>query len=292
MARTRVSFDPKTGVASRKMPSILLESLRSERPTMPLYHYTSTEGLIGIVKSKSLRASAIQFLNDTAEYQHAASVTTKLLGEYIYLGGGPPQRICDRLLAVVPYASGIAFAGSLSEEKDKLSQWRGFQHWLCPMAYRTASKEAGVRPSQVRVRSNRARGHLQGDHCPRCRRRGGGPKRPSNGPPRHGNGKEAGQDSGGVSQNVGGLYRADDANRARPQESNLRGRKGVESCARPILRTGCSAARPLFQSREIHSDTLPQLRACGSGSPPRTGRDNRRTEPRSRPSDQIGEVPP
>ena len=111
------------------MPTTLLDQLKSRRPTQPLYHYTSTEGLIGILQKKCLRASAIHYLNDTAEYQHAASVARKLLGEYIYLRTGPPIDLCDRALRSLNHCmDGTAFAASLSAEKDKLSQWRAY----CP----------------------------------------------------------------------------------------------------------------------------------------------------------------
>jgi hypothetical protein len=40
-----------------------------------LYHYTTIEGLLGIVKSSSLRASHVRYLNDLAEFKNAFEYT-------------------------------------------------------------------------------------------------------------------------------------------------------------------------------------------------------------------------
>jgi hypothetical protein len=108
----------------------LLSLLRASVPPL-LYHYTSVTGFEGIVTSKSIWASAAQFLNDTKEYKlamdiarrHIAAVQerevlnrdrAKLLG---YL-----HDQCERMedLEVCIF--------SLSVEGDLLSQWRGY----CP----------------------------------------------------------------------------------------------------------------------------------------------------------------
>ncbi len=36
-----------------------------------LFHYTSTEGLIGIISSNVLRATNVQYMNDTSELQYS-----------------------------------------------------------------------------------------------------------------------------------------------------------------------------------------------------------------------------
>ena len=51
-----------------------IEKLLSQRPSAILYHYTSPAGLLGIVKSRSLWASGIHYLNDSSEYRHAVGV--------------------------------------------------------------------------------------------------------------------------------------------------------------------------------------------------------------------------
>lgn len=42
------------------------------------YHYTSIEGLKGIIENKSLRFTDCQFLNDTSEYTHIKSLLKKI----------------------------------------------------------------------------------------------------------------------------------------------------------------------------------------------------------------------
>jgi hypothetical protein len=112
------------------MPTPFLESLLSERPTKPLYHYTTPAGLIGIVQSKSLWASGIQYLNDTAEYKHATSVAMDLLRQKLENDRDPWNDLYRKLLkgeSLYQDATAL-FVGSLSEAKDKLSQWRAY----CP----------------------------------------------------------------------------------------------------------------------------------------------------------------
>lgn len=45
-----------------------------ERPPETLYHYTSAEGLKGILESKCLHASHIAFMNDENEFRHGAEI--------------------------------------------------------------------------------------------------------------------------------------------------------------------------------------------------------------------------
>ncbi len=109
------------------MASDLVKSLWSKHPSRPLYHYTSPAGLIGIVESKSLWASGVQYLNDTAEYRHAASITQGLLTKYLQNENGPWNGYYGMLLQGLPFCTDTTvFVGSLSEAKDKLSQWRAY----------------------------------------------------------------------------------------------------------------------------------------------------------------------
>jgi hypothetical protein len=62
------------------MPGPLLTALLNEQPNRPLFHYKSVNGLYGILGSRSLWASAIQYLNDSLEFKHALGVAR----EYLY----------------------------------------------------------------------------------------------------------------------------------------------------------------------------------------------------------------
>ncbi|MGD1214086.1 MAG: DUF2971 domain-containing protein [Terriglobales bacterium] len=111
------------------MATPFLDSLLPERPRAPLYHYTTPAGLIGIVESKSLWASGIQYLNDTAEYKHATSLAMHLLRQKLENDRDPWNDLCRMILKGEPfYQDRTVFVGSLSEAKDKLSQWRAY----CP----------------------------------------------------------------------------------------------------------------------------------------------------------------
>jgi len=46
----------------------------SDKPDRPLYHYTTQEGLLGIVKKREMWATHHQYLNDTQEFLHAKAL--------------------------------------------------------------------------------------------------------------------------------------------------------------------------------------------------------------------------
>lgn len=92
-----------------------------------LYHYTDAAGLFGMLNSGEIWLTDYRFLNDKAEFSHALTIvdsakktmtTTKGLNKaflpVLKNAGLPDLRGSD----------GALF--SLSEEKDDLSQWRGY----------------------------------------------------------------------------------------------------------------------------------------------------------------------
>ncbi|GAA0224182.1 DUF2971 domain-containing protein [Marinomonas primoryensis] len=93
-----------------------------------LYHYTSLEGLLGILNSQSIWASHCEFLNDSSEFHHALSFA-KNHSAKIYMGddylsafGWGMRHALERMNKQDIYVS------SFSEKPDLLSQWRGY----CP----------------------------------------------------------------------------------------------------------------------------------------------------------------
>ncbi|MDC9523079.1 DUF2971 domain-containing protein [Pseudoalteromonas sp. Angola-31] len=93
-----------------------------------LYHYTSLEGLLGVINSKSIWASHCKYLNDSLEYIHALefpiNVSTNIYMEDDYLSpfGFSIRKALDEMTHNDVYVS------SFSEKSDLLSQWRGY----CP----------------------------------------------------------------------------------------------------------------------------------------------------------------
>ena len=58
------------------MSSDILKDVLWQQPSGTLYHYTTQEGLLGIIKNKEIWATQTQYLNDAREYRHAIDVAT------------------------------------------------------------------------------------------------------------------------------------------------------------------------------------------------------------------------
>lgn len=111
------------------MAGPLFTARLNEEPNRPLYHYTSVDGLYGILGSQSLRASAIQYLNDSLEFKHALGVARGYLYRCEKESKQPLTRLLQSLrdqLERIEMFTVCAF--SFSEDGDLLSQWRAY----CP----------------------------------------------------------------------------------------------------------------------------------------------------------------
>lgn len=94
-----------------------------------LYHYTSIEGFLGIISSKSLWASHCQYLNDASEYEHALNYAKNISSD-IFMNDDYNAGfgfILRKNISLIPDNSNV-FITSFSEKFDLLSQWRGY----CP----------------------------------------------------------------------------------------------------------------------------------------------------------------
>jgi hypothetical protein len=103
----------------------------SELPAR-LWHYTDADGLLGIIRLNSLRATDVFFFNDSSEIGYAVElVNSVLLGvrkAFGYPKAQPIDRVADRFAKlanrlVFPYR---VYATCFCEEGDLLSQWRGY----------------------------------------------------------------------------------------------------------------------------------------------------------------------
>jgi hypothetical protein len=113
------------------MSADAIKTLQEQRPSRFVYHYTSAQGLIGIIKSKSLWASSMQYSNDRTELKHAVSLIRGLLDIHLKMERGPWNDLYGALIDAVSLFSDFHInVGSFSEEGDLLSQWRGY----CPKA--------------------------------------------------------------------------------------------------------------------------------------------------------------
>lgn len=106
---------------------VAADSSKIDRPAI-VHHYTSQPGLLGIIRTKSLWASSILYLNDSAEWQYAIKVMQDQV--IPILEARPDARLKDYCEQVLSFLTDLKkvdyFVGSFSEEPDLLSQWRAY----------------------------------------------------------------------------------------------------------------------------------------------------------------------
>lgn len=95
-------------------------------PPALLYHYTSTDGLIGILQSGSIWATNLRYLNDVEEFEHGLGFLVPAFRKQIAAINSAPwanylvEQFIEGLRAQAVYVSSFCEAG------DLLSQWRGY----------------------------------------------------------------------------------------------------------------------------------------------------------------------
>ncbi|MBM4054002.1 MAG: DUF2971 domain-containing protein [Planctomycetes bacterium] len=94
---------------------------------LTLFHYTTQNGFLGIIDTKSLRMSDNKYLNDTTEYTYAVQLVKDELKKRKYnklrnfLDINRFDKSFERIKEEHPI-----FVCSFSEKEDLLSQWRGY----------------------------------------------------------------------------------------------------------------------------------------------------------------------
>ena len=101
---------------------------RIQTPPTKLSHYTTLNGLEGIVRTKSLWASNASFLNDKAELTHALDASKQairlLSSKKAWRAWGPAiETAFDELKSGLQAQSYVA---CFCSDDDNLSQWRGY----------------------------------------------------------------------------------------------------------------------------------------------------------------------
>jgi hypothetical protein len=95
-----------------------------------LFHYTTPDGLIGIVRDNSLWATSAFYLNDSQELIGGIEIARKQLEAFKQSADMEQKNRIDWLLndirSVGTVRSKAAFVCSLSSEHDLLSQWRAY----------------------------------------------------------------------------------------------------------------------------------------------------------------------
>jgi hypothetical protein len=106
-----------------------LQVLRRFKRQKTLYHYTSLAGLLGILQSKELWLSSIRYMNDASEMSLGHERFREVCEEFKAKRNPGPrfQELLDTLLRLGDADIQMdAFIFCLCEEKDLLSQWRGY----------------------------------------------------------------------------------------------------------------------------------------------------------------------
>lgn len=93
-----------------------------------LYHYTSSAGLMGILKTSKIWATKIHFLNDKSELNLAFKYIRAEVKRQLKKGRASrsPEEL-EKMLAILDNIEKINVSvASFTEEGDQLSQWRGY----------------------------------------------------------------------------------------------------------------------------------------------------------------------
>jgi hypothetical protein len=107
----------------------ILRRVLDKAPPDDLWHYTSQEGLAGILKSRELWASDIRYSNDFAELQHGLGVIAECIDAKLAVEGQSEDRpflqaMRQEFNRSNPFRN--YFAVSWSACRDDLSQWRAY----------------------------------------------------------------------------------------------------------------------------------------------------------------------
>jgi hypothetical protein len=113
----------------------ILTEVLAQRASFPLYHYTTQNGLLGIIKKREIWASHTQYLNDTREYVHALEIVREeiqaLIADCTNTEGRELLEEMDQDIRGVDgkgvrAADGNVCVCSFSEDRDSLSLWRAY----------------------------------------------------------------------------------------------------------------------------------------------------------------------
>ncbi len=119
----------------------VLGNISAITPPASLYHYTMQAGLLGILKSDSIWASKVHYLNDSSEYQLGLDLARVVLRERLESERDSSQRAkIECLIDNIHTIEGLnVCVCSFSEERDLLSQWRAYGGpGGCSVGFRTS----------------------------------------------------------------------------------------------------------------------------------------------------------
>jgi hypothetical protein len=107
-----------------------VDALYREPAPSRLYHYTSLNGLLGILKNKHIWATEVRYLNDSAEIKTAFRLMERSLVARLRTEVDPSSReILEQLKEWIDTrasAGPMVFVASFTQNGNLLSQWRGY----------------------------------------------------------------------------------------------------------------------------------------------------------------------
>ncbi len=99
-----------------------INEVLTKRPPSILYHYTSQEGLLGILDNRELWATKAHYLNDSKEFSYAIDLLNEVLSEEEY-DQEETQALRDAIGSVEQINVCVS---SFTKNGNLLSQWRGY----------------------------------------------------------------------------------------------------------------------------------------------------------------------
>lgn len=106
-----------------------VKEILNRTPPPVLYHYTTQQGLLGIINNKEIWATHTQYLNDAREFIHAVDIFRQELDRMI---ADPPTNECRDFLSRLSTHLRLELQSinvcvcSFSSEPDSLPQWRAY----------------------------------------------------------------------------------------------------------------------------------------------------------------------
>jgi len=109
------------------LPASFIEHLQCRPCNDTVFHYTPQSGVLGIIKSKELWASQVQYMNDSTEYNSALQLANDILKKRSSEANSATSNTITRIRDMIAKIGDVRiFACSFCEDGDLLSQWRGY----------------------------------------------------------------------------------------------------------------------------------------------------------------------
>lgn len=105
------------------------EELRNGGNGQPdfLYHYTSGQGLHGILSTGSMWGTNHSFMNDRSEFEYGLNLLRTAIADRVKTTGAPEVRlVLDEAVRFLNAGHDDLYLTCFCEAADLLSQWRGY----------------------------------------------------------------------------------------------------------------------------------------------------------------------